>query len=144
MKNLKVNNLIRKSSALPASSKRTNGDLRTKRVYDPVSSDDGFRVFVERLWPRGISKDKAAIDLWLKEIAPSTELRKWFNHDPAKWNEFKKRYHTEIRSKNGLIRAIIEKLSEENVTLLYASREKEYNAANALLVYLNRLLAHTS
>jgi len=91
---------------------------------------------VERLWPRGISKEKAKIDLWLKDIAPSTELRKWFNHDPAKWNEFKKRYHDEIGSKKDLVEVILEKLSKGTVTLLYASREERYNAATALLDYL--------
>ncbi|MCL4511716.1 MAG: DUF488 domain-containing protein [Bacteroidetes bacterium] len=110
--------------------------FKTKRVYEPASEEDSFRVFVERLWPRGISKEKAKIDLWLKDIAPSTELRKWFNHDPAKWNEFKKRYHDEIGSKKDLVEVILEKLSKGTVTLLYASREERYNAATALLDYL--------
>ncbi|MFZ1082916.1 MAG: DUF488 domain-containing protein [Candidatus Kryptoniota bacterium] len=117
-----------------------SGKLKTKRVYEEISIGDGFRIFVERLWPRGISKDKAAIDLWLKDIAPSTELRKWFSHEPSKWNEFKKRYYAEVKSNNELIQTIIEALSEENVTLLYASREKEFNAANALVTYLNKFI----
>lgn len=112
--------------------------FKAKRVYEPASKEDGFRVFVERLWPRGISKEKAAIELWLKEIAPSTELRKWFSHDPAKWNEFKKRYHDEIKSKDDLIELLKGKLSDGNVTLLYASREQKYNAAMALIDYLRR------
>lgn len=106
--------------------------IKTKRVYDPVSREDGVRVFVERLWPRGISKEKAAIDLWLKEISPSTELRKWFNHDPAKWHDFKRRYRSELKDKSELLEGILDRLGSENVTLLYASREQEYNAAKAL------------
>ncbi len=115
---------------------KVKGKLRTKRVYEPAAGDDGFRVFVERLWPRGISKEKARIDLWLKEIAPSTELRKWFNHDPAKWNEFRKRYHSEIRDKTDAFQPVFDKLEKQNVTLLYASREEKYNAAEALESFL--------
>ncbi len=116
--------------------KKMKGELKTKRVYEPVSEDDGFRVFVERLWPRGISKEKAAIDLWLKDIAPSTELRKWFNHDPGKWSDFKKRYRSEIEGRPQLLDELGERLRKGNVTLLYASREMEYNAASALSGFL--------
>lgn len=112
------------------------GSLKAKRIYEPPSKDDGSRIFVERLWPRGISKEKAAIDLWLKEIAPSTELRKWFNHDPAKWNEFRRRYESELRQNPELTAGIFSRLANGNVTLLYASREEQFNAANALLEIL--------
>lgn len=113
------------------------GLLRTKRIYEPASEDDGFRIFVERLWPRGISKDKAAMDLWLKEIAPSTELRKWFSHDPSKWNDFRKRYESELREQPELTAEILGRLAHGSVTLLYASREEKFNAANALLKFLD-------
>ncbi len=116
---------------------KKNWVLKFKRVYEPFSDDDGFRIFVERLWPRGVFRQKAAIDLWLKEIAPSTELRKWFNHEPARWNEFRKRYAEEIKTNKELLGVINDKMSEENVTPLYASREKELNAANVLFAYLN-------
>jgi uncharacterized protein YeaO (DUF488 family) len=119
---------------------RVKGTLKTKRVYDTQSKDDGFRVFVERLWPRGISKEKAAIDLWLKEIAPSTELRKWFNHDPTKWNEFLKRYHLEIKDRPDLFQQILDPLKKGNVTLLYGSKEERFNAATALASFLQQSL----
>ena len=96
---------------------------------------------MERLWPRGISKDRAAIDLWLKEIAPSTELRKWFSHDPAKWAEFKRRYRAEINGKESILKEIKARLGKGNVTLLYASREQEYNAASALAGFLMNEMA---
>ena len=112
------------------------GELRTKRIYEPASKDDGLRVFVERLWPRGVAKEKAQIDLWLKEIAPSTELRKWFNHDPAKWQEFKRRYRSEIKSCSDRFHQILDSLKRENVTLLYSSREERFNAATALKSFL--------
>jgi uncharacterized protein YeaO (DUF488 family) len=73
--------------------------IRIKRVYDQASEEDGFRILVDRLWPRGMSKDKAKVDLWLKEVAPSDDLRKWFSHDPKKWKEFKKRYENELKGK---------------------------------------------
>jgi len=116
--------------------------LRAKRIYEPPSDDDGFRVYVERLWPRGISKQKAAIDLWMKDIAPSTDLRKWFNHDPKKWAGFKRKYYTEIHKKRELIAEIAARLDKGNVTLLYSSKELQYNAANALLAYLDKLSVH--
>jgi Uncharacterized conserved protein len=115
---------------------KLKGQLRTKRIYESPSKDDGLRVFVERLWPRGISKERAAIDIWLKDIAPSSELRKWFNHDPSKWDEFKKRYSSEIKDKFGLLQPIYDALKTGNVTLLYASREEKYNAASALEHFL--------
>jgi len=108
--------------------------IRAKRVYDAPTEDDGYRVLIDRLWPRGVSKDRAKINLWLKEIAPSSELRDWFSHDPAKWEEFKKRYGEELQSKGDLLDRI--RLLEKEkvaVTLVYSSREERYNNAMALL-----------
>ena len=120
---------------------KVSGTLKTKRVYEPVSKGDGFRVFVERLWPRGISKERAAIDLWLKEIAPSTELRKWCNHEPAKWREFQKRYRAEMKDKSDHKQQILDVLYKRNVTLLYASHEEKYNAAAVLKTLLSARIA---
>lgn len=107
--------------------------IKIKRVYDAPSKEDGYRILVDRLWPRGLSKEKAKVDLWLKEIAPSDELRKGFCHDPAKWEEFKEKYAEELKSKKELLRKI--KLIEEEkgtITLLYAAKNKEHNNAVAL------------
>lgn len=106
--------------------------IKTKRVYEAKYSDDGFRVLVDRLWPRGVSKEKAGVDLWLKEVAPSNELRKWFNHDPAKWSEFQKRYRAELKDD-----AALEELKElakkhKALTLLYAAKDEQYNQAVVL------------
>jgi uncharacterized protein YeaO (DUF488 family) len=109
-----------------------------KRVYEPPTRRDGFRVLVERLWPRGISKDKAALDLWLKEIAPSTELRTWFGHDPAKWAEFQTRYLRELGHKPDLARQLKQQAQRRTVTLVYAAHDREHNAAVVLKAYLER------
>lgn len=113
-------------------------DLRIKRVYDPVDSEDGFRVLIDRLWPRGLSKEKAKLDLWLKEIAPSTELRQWFNHDPAKWPEFRQRYFSELDSREEEVKEIRARAEKGRVTLLYAARDTEHNQALVLRDYLQR------
>ena len=106
--------------------------LKVKRVYDPVAADDGKRILVDRLWPRGIKKEKARIDEWLKEISPSNELRKWYSHDPAKWAEFKKRYKQEIAGKEELLKKIKAEARKQTVTLLFSSKELERNNAHAL------------
>lgn len=108
-----------------------------KRIYDPVNEDNGYRILVDRIWPRGVSKDIAKLDLWMKEIAPSDALRKWFQHDPAKWDEFKIRYHDELLEKKDLI-AELKRIERENknVTLLYSAKDKEHNQAVALLEIL--------
>ena len=107
-----------------------------KRVYEPYSESDGYRVLVDRLWPRGLAKEKAHVDYWLKEIAPTDELRKWFSHDPAKWKEFLKKYKEEI-NKNAAKQELL-KLSREHkrITLLFSAKEEEYNNAHALLQWL--------
>lgn len=107
--------------------------IKIKRVYNTPSKEDGYRILVDRLWPRGLSKEKAKVDLWLKEIAPSDELRKRFCHDPAKWEEFKEKYAEELKSKRDLLLKI--KLLEKEkgtVTLLYATKNEEQNNAVAL------------
>jgi len=111
-------------------------EIKIKRMYDPVETDDGFRVLVDRNWPRGITKAQAHIDLWLREIAPSSELRKWFSHDPAKWEEFKKRYFEELEAKPEVVSRLLEIIAKGPVTLLYSAREREYNQAVALKEYL--------
>jgi uncharacterized protein YeaO (DUF488 family) len=107
--------------------------IRIKRIYEPFSKEDGARILVDRLWPRGISKDKAKIDLWLKEIAPSDELRKSFCHDPEKWEDFKKRYRKELEGKDELLKKIRQFEKERGtVTLLYSAKDEEHNQAVAL------------
>ena len=107
--------------------------LKIKRIYEPTQKEDGFRVLADRLWPRGVTKEKAHLDLWLKEIAPSNDLRKWFGHDPKKWDEFKKKYLKELEKSPQLEQ--LKKLEKENkvVTLLYAAKDTEHNEAVVLL-----------
>jgi uncharacterized protein YeaO (DUF488 family) len=111
--------------------------IKIKRIYDSSSMDDGFRILVDRLWPRGISKEKAGIALWLKEIAPSDELRKWFAHDVKKWDKFKQRYHQELAQKTELVDVIMEKEKQGDVTLLYGAKDEELNNAVALKDYIS-------
>jgi uncharacterized protein YeaO (DUF488 family) len=107
-----------------------------KRVYEPFSENDGYRILVDRLWPRGLSKENAHIDRWLKEIAPTDELRKWFAHDPAKWNGFIKKYKEEIEQ-NPAREELLNLANEHNrVTLLYSAKEENHNNAYALLRWL--------
>ncbi len=107
--------------------------IKVKRVYEQYSAGDGFRILVDRLWPRGISKDKAHIDIWMKEIAPSDKLRKWYSHDQSKWKEFKKRYAEELKQHPEFIEQILNYEKEKGtVTLLFSSKEENYNNANAL------------
>lgn len=113
--------------------------ITTKRIYETPSRDDGYRVLVDRLWPRGMSKEKARVDLWLRDIAPTNELRKWYNHDPQKWDEFKERYFAEIETRKGLLAQLREKLKEGHVTLLFSSKELYINNATALKEYLEKI-----
>ncbi|SRR5690554_2167707 len=113
-------------------------NIRLKRAYESPSPDDGQRILVERLWPRGLTKQKAKIDLWLKEIAPSSELRKWYSHDVAKWPEFKKRYLAELRANPEPVKQLHELAKHETVTLIYAARDEEHNSAVVLRQFLNR------
>jgi uncharacterized protein YeaO (DUF488 family) len=109
--------------------------IKIKRIYEDAEESDGFRILVDRLWPRGLSKEKAKADLWLKDIAPSDALRKWFAHDQKKWSEFKRRYFEELKEKEELVDLIIEK-ARGRVTLLYGAKEEKYNNAAALKEYL--------
>jgi len=110
--------------------------IQIKRVYEKPEKTDGARILVDRLWPRGLTKRKAKLDLWLKEIAPSTELRKYFGHDPEKWNEFRSRYRAELKSHPEELALIKSKAREGTVTLLYGARDQEYNEAVVLLQLL--------
>ncbi len=111
--------------------------LKIKRVYDPPSRDDGKRILIDRLWPRGFKKGDERIDEWIKEIAPSTELRKWFNHDPGKWGEFKKRFFAELEAEADQVDSLVGAARKGTVTLLFQSKEKRYNNAVALKEYLD-------
>ena len=106
--------------------------IHLKRVYEEPSKKDGLRVLVERLWPRGLTKERAAVDLWLKDVAPSPELRKWFGHDPARWEQFQERYRKELREKKDAVRLLKQKAKEGTVTLVYAARDEEHNGALVL------------
>jgi uncharacterized protein YeaO (DUF488 family) len=111
--------------------------IKVKRVYDPLEKDDGIRILVDRLWPRGIRGDQ--IDVWLKDVAPSDELRRWYNHEPDKWEEFKRRYFEEL-SRNPKVEILLQLIKKgNNVTLLYASKSP-YNNAVALKEYLEKVL----
>jgi uncharacterized protein YeaO (DUF488 family) len=110
--------------------------IRLKRAYEPAAPDDGLRVLVERLWPRGVSKVNAALDLWLKEVAPSPGLRRWFGHDPAKWLEFQRRYREELRHRPQEVAQLTKLVREGPVTFVYGSRDEGHNAAIVLKEYL--------
>jgi uncharacterized protein YeaO (DUF488 family) len=111
--------------------------LKLKRAYDPVSKADGTRFLVERLWPRGLSKAKVHVDVWEKEVGPSTELRRWFSHDPEKWPEFRRRYFRELDARPEAWRPILSKARRGTVTLVYSSRDSSHNNAVALQEYLS-------
>jgi len=117
---------------------RAETEVKVKRIYEAPDPSDGTRVLVDRLWARGLTKEKAALDLWLKDIAPSTELRKWFSHDPAKWEEFQKRYRAELETNDAAVARLREELRKGPVTLLYAARDQEHNEALVLRDYLVR------
>lgn len=113
-------------------------DIRVKRIYDEPSKNDGRRVLVDRVWPRGLSKADARIDAWMKELAPSTKLRKWFGHDPKKWSEFKKRYFTELKDAPDPLHELLAHVRRGAVTLLYSARDTQHNQAVALAEYVRR------
>ena len=110
--------------------------IKLKRAYEKPSRDDGARILVERLWPRGLTKERAAVDLWQREVAPSPELRKWFGHDPARWEQFQKRYGKELHEQEEAVRLLEEKGRQGTVTLVYAARDEEHNGALALKRFL--------
>ena len=109
-------------------------NIQIKRVYDTPNESDGIRILVDRIWPRGLSKDKARIDLWIKDIAPSNELRKWYSHDPEKWPEFKHRYFEQLKNNND-VKSFLHTYRTKKVTFLYGSKEAHMNNAQALKEY---------
>ena len=111
--------------------------IQLRRVYERADPADGFRVLVDRIWPRGLKKEQAAIDLWLKEVAPSPELRKWFGHDPEKWDEFRRRYARELDGKPDAVRLLQEKSRRGTLTLVFGARDAEHSNAAALKGYLD-------
>ncbi len=114
--------------------------IQTKRVYERPARGDGTRFLVERLWPRGIKKEELPMRAWLKEIAPSQELRKWYAHDPSKWREFKRKYFAELNRQPEAWKLVLEAARRGNVTLLYSARDTEHNSAIALKEYLDKRL----
>jgi uncharacterized protein YeaO (DUF488 family) len=112
--------------------------IKLKRAYEKPAKDDGERILVERLWPRGVTKTKAKLDLWLKDVAPSTELRKWFGHDPDRWIEFRQRYRKELKQKADQIKLLRRKAREGTITLIYAARDEAHNGALVLKQFLQK------
>jgi uncharacterized protein YeaO (DUF488 family) len=112
--------------------------IKLKRAYEAPSKDDGLRILVERLWPRGVSKQKARIELWPKDLAPSTELRKWYGHDPARWPQFRKRYRAELKGRGDVLTLLDYVTQDRAVTFVYAASDEERNSAVALKEYLEQ------
>ncbi len=112
--------------------------IKLKRAYEKAAGGDGERILVERLWPRGLTTVQAGVDLWLKEVAPSTELRRWFGHDPVKWDEFRHRYRKELRNKGELIELLKRKAEAGTITLIYSARDEEHNGALVLQQFLQK------
>jgi len=112
--------------------------IQIKRAYEPASETDGARILVERLWPRGIKKEALSLDTWVKEVAPSTELRKWFQHDPAKWREFRKRYSRELEENPEPWQQLLNRARRGRLTLVYSSHDEEHNNAVALKEFLEQ------
>ena len=104
-------------------------NVNLKRAYEPPDADDGTRILIDRLWPRGISKERAAIDQWMKDISPSAELRKWFGHDPARWNEFRRRYAQEVHKNRDLLDQLRSLARQRRITLVYSAHDEKYNDA---------------
>lgn len=113
-------------------------EIATQRIYDAPRKKGGYRVLVDRLWPRGLKKDEVQIDLWLKDIAPSDTLRKWFAHEPAKWTKFKQRYFKELEDKQDLVEQLIDGAKGRPIVLLYGTRDPEHNQAVALKQYMDK------
>ena len=110
--------------------------ISTKRAYEKPGKQDGMRVLVDRIWPRGIGKDEAHIDRWLKDVAPTNELRKWFNHEPQKWKEFKNKYFQELEGKSEALEELLEMVHGGRITLVYGAKDQQHNNAIALKEYL--------
>lgn len=110
--------------------------IRLKRAYDAPAPDDGFRVLVDRIWPRGVGKEELALDLWMREIAPSDELRRWFDHDPDRWEEFRRRYAEELDGMDEALADLKRKSEDGTLTLVYGASDRDHNNAVALKAYL--------
>jgi uncharacterized protein YeaO (DUF488 family) len=117
---------------------KRSGAVEIKRIYDQADKADGARVLVDRIWPRGVSKDRAALTLWLKEIAPSAELRQWFGHDPERWKEFRLRYRAELQNNKESVTTLLALISKGPVTLLYAAHDSDCNNAVVLQEFIER------
>lgn len=128
------------SNAHHAASARSGAGIQVRRVYDAPSPTDGARVLVDRLWPRGVSKERAALDLWLKDIAPSTELREWFGHDPDRWDGFRTRYRAELDANQVCVEQLEALARKGPLTLLFGARNTEQNEAVVLAAYLQEQL----
>jgi uncharacterized protein YeaO (DUF488 family) len=113
-------------------------DIKIKRAYDPPEEDDGFRVLIDRLWPRGVSKEAAKIDLWSKDLSPSTALRRWFGHDPKKWEEFKRRYYRELDAHPEAVEDLRRRTKKQTVTLIFGAKDPGHSNARALMDYLKK------
>ena len=116
--------------------------VSTKRVYDTVSEEDGARILVDRLWPRGVKKTEVKIDYWAKELSPSTELRKWFGHDPKKWDKFRAKYYSELGAKLEDVIKILKLSRNDRITFVYSAKDVDHNQAVALKSFVERLLTH--
>ena len=112
--------------------------IQLKRAYETASDKDGVRILVERLWPRGLTKAKAALDLWIKDVAPSAELRKWFGHDPVRWKQFRQRYWKELNDRKDAVDVLRRKAQSGKVTFIYAAHDEEHNGALALKEYIEQ------
>lgn len=115
-------------------------EIKIKRVYEDAEKGDGYRVLIDRLWPRGVKKDSGKLDKWLKEVAPSTELRKWFNHEPEKWEDFRRKYHAELKASEALSELTAAVRKYKTITLLYAAKDEHYNHAIVLQQFLKQHL----
>ncbi len=113
--------------------------IRLKRAYDEPEEDDGYRVLVDRIWPRGKSKEELQLDEWLKEIAPSNELRKWFDHDPEKFEEFRKRYCDELENKHEIMHRLLKLAQKQKITLVYGAKDREHNQAVVVKEFLQNI-----
>ncbi len=111
-------------------------EIRVKRIYEPPEQADGYRLLVDRLWPRGVSREGTSLDTWMREVAPSSELRRWFGHDASRWQEFKRRYAVELDTRQDLVAEILTLARIRPVTLLYSARDPDHNQAVALAEYL--------
>jgi len=117
--------------------------IHTKRIYDDPAANDGLRILVDRIWPRGVSKEDARLDQWIKDIAPCTELRQWFNHDPDKWDAFKQRYFKELKNQDKKLKSLLDDTDKQRITLVYAASDRQHNNAIALREYLLALIEST-